>query len=146
MTSLIDRLLRLWVEPLPEGAAAEAAFRELYTDPVVVNGAELSVSDLVARARSLQGAFEGFHTEVVDRVEAPGRAVVAFLMRGRHTGPLSTPLGTVAPTGRVVVIRTIDVLTVTDGLVSNIWVVSDELGLLGQLDAVTLAQTPPPGT
>ncbi len=146
MTSLIDRLLRLWAEPLPDGSAAEPAFRELYTDPVVVNGAELSVADLVARARSLQGALDGLHAEVVDRVEVPGRAVVAFLMRGRHVGPLSTPLGTVAPTGRSVTIRTIDVLTVTDGRVSSIWVVSDELGLLGQLDAVTLSRTSPQAT
>jgi hypothetical protein len=146
MTSLIDRLVRLWAEPLPEGAAAESAFRELYADPVIVNGAELSVADLVARARSLQRAFDGFHTEVVDRVEVPGRAVVAFVTRGRHTGPLSTPLGTVAPTGRTVVIRTIDVFTLTDGLISNVWAVSDELGVLGQLDAVTLSRTPPPGT
>ncbi len=34
--------------------------------------------------------------------------------------------------------RTIDVLTVTVGVVSAIWVVSDDLGLLRQLDAATL--------
>jgi hypothetical protein len=33
-------------------------------------------------------------------------------------------------------VRTIDVLTVTDGLISAIWVVADDLGLLRQLDAV----------
>jgi hypothetical protein len=138
MTSLIDRLLQLWTEPLPDGGAAESAFREMYTDPVSVNGAMLPVAELVARARSVQGAFEGLRAEVVDRVETPGKVVVAFLMRGRHVGPLSTPLGTVAPTGRAVEIRTIDVLTVADGLVSGVWVVADELGLLTQLDAATL--------
>ena len=34
---------------------------------------------------------------------------------------------------------TIDVLTVTEGVISAIWVVSDDLGLLRQLDAVKLA-------
>lgn len=139
MDSLIDRLLQLWSEPLPDDSTAESAFRELYTDPVSVNGVHLSVADLVARARSLQGAFDGLYAEVVDRVETPDRVVVAFLMHGRHVGPLHTPLGAVAPTGRPVVIRTIDALTVSDGLISNIWVVSDELGLLRQLDAVTLS-------
>jgi hypothetical protein len=36
-------------------------------------------------------------------------------------------------------VRTIDVLTVTDGLISAIWVVADDLGLLRQLDAIRLA-------
>jgi hypothetical protein len=36
-------------------------------------------------------------------------------------------------------VRTIDVLTLTAGVVSAIWVVADDLGLLRQLGAVTLA-------
>jgi hypothetical protein len=35
-------------------------------------------------------------------------------------------------------VRTTDILTVRDGLVTAIWVVADELGLLMQLDAVAL--------
>jgi hypothetical protein len=138
-TSLTDRLMRLWSETLPaDDSTAEAAFRELYTDPVTVNGITLSVADLVARARSLQGTFEGLHAEVVDRVETRDHVVVGFYLRGRHTGQLATPLGTVAPTGREVEIRTTDILTIRDGLVSAVWVVSDELGLLTQLGVVTL--------
>jgi len=60
-------------------------------------------------------------------------------MRGRHVGPYASPLGTIPPTGGEVEVRTIDVLTVEDGLVSAIWVVADDLGLLAQLDAITLA-------
>ena len=36
-------------------------------------------------------------------------------------------------------IRTIDVLTVTDGRISEVWVVADELSMLTGLGAVTLA-------
>lgn len=64
--------------------------------------------------------------------------MIAFYMRGRHVGPLPTPLGTVAPTGRAVEIRTIDVLTIADGVITAVWVVSDELGTLTQLEAVGL--------
>jgi SnoaL-like polyketide cyclase len=64
--------------------------------------------------------------------------VVAFVMRGRHVGPYASPLGTVGPTGRDIAVRTIDVLTVVDGLVTAIWVVADDLGLLLQLDAARL--------
>jgi SnoaL-like polyketide cyclase len=65
--------------------------------------------------------------------------VVAFFMYGRHTGPLTTPLGTVPPTGRSTTNRVTDILTLTDGRISDIWVISDDLGLLQQLDAVRLA-------
>ena len=41
-----DRLLDLWSTPLPDGEAAEEAFRDLYTDPVTVNGASLTAADL----------------------------------------------------------------------------------------------------
>ncbi len=76
---------------------------------------------------------------ILDTVEAPDRVVIAFLMRGRHVGPFVSPLGTVAPTQRDIEVRTIDVLTVTAGVISAIWVVSDDLGLLRQLDAAKLA-------
>jgi predicted ester cyclase len=138
MTSFLDRLLQLWVTPLPEGDAATAAFREFYADPVLVNGTELPTSGLVDRARAVQGAFDGLRAELLDAVEAPERMVIAFVMTGRQVGPLATPLGTVPPTGRTVRIRTIDVLTVVDGRVTRVWVVADELGLLQQLDAVSL--------
>jgi len=110
----------------------------VYADPVVVNGAEMPIADLVGRATSLQQAFDGLGMEILDTVEAPGRVVVAFLMRGRHVGPFVSPLGTVAPTGREIEVRTIDILVVRDGLVRAIWVVSDDLGLLRQLDAAKL--------
>jgi hypothetical protein len=57
-------------------------------------------------------------------------------MRGRHVGPFRSPLGVVTPTQREIEVRTIDVLAVTAGIVSAIWVVADDLGLLRQLGAV----------
>jgi hypothetical protein len=139
VNDLLERLLPLWTQPVDSLDDAAAAFRTVYADPVVVNGTEMPVADLVGRARSLQQAFDGLGMEILDTVEAPGRVVVAFLMRGRHTGPFGSPLGTVAPTQRDIEVRTIDVLVVSDGLVNAIWVVSDELGLLRQLDAARLA-------
>jgi hypothetical protein len=46
----VERLLRLWSEPLGQDDAAAAAFREIYADPVSVNGAPVSAAGLVARA------------------------------------------------------------------------------------------------
>jgi len=48
-------------------------------------------------------------------------------------------VGTIAPTHRDIEVRTIDVLTLTDGVISGIWVVSAELGLLRQLSEIKLA-------
>ena len=136
VAALLNRVLALWQEPVDERDDPEAAFREVYTDPVSINGAPTPVSSLVERARSLQGSFADLSTEIVDQVETPDRLVLAFYLRGRHVGPLLTPIGIVSPTDRPVEIRTIDVLTIDDGVITAIWVVSDELGMLTQLDAV----------
>lgn len=139
MIALLDRLVPLWTQPVDSLDDPEAAFREVYADPVVVNGVETSVTDLVRRARMLQRAFDQLDMHIVDAVETPDRVVLAFLMRGRHVGQFHSPLGVVAPTQREIEVRTIDVLTITAGVVSAIWVVADDLGLLRQLGAVTLA-------
>ena len=138
MIALLERLLPLWTEPVDGRGDPEAAFGEVYADPVVVNSTEMSLTALVARARSLQQAFDQLGMDILDTVETPDRVVVAFEMRGRHVGPYASPLGTVAPTGRDIAARTIDVLTIAGGLVTAIWVVADDLGLLRQLDAARL--------
>jgi SnoaL-like polyketide cyclase len=139
MIALLDRLVPLWTQPVDSLDDPEAAFREVYADPVVVNGAEMSLTDLVGRARMLQQTFDQLEMHIMDTVETPDRVVLAFLMRGRHIGPFHSPLGIVAPTQREIEVRTIDVLTITAGVVAAIWVVADDLGLLRQLGAVTLA-------
>jgi hypothetical protein len=130
----------LWSSPLPDDdAAALAAFGELYTDPVEVNGTSLALTDMLARARAVQGAYSGLDRVVLEQVEAPGKVVVAFRMIGTHTGPLPTPLGTVPATGGPVDLRVIDVLTLTDGRISGIVMVGDELGNLLRLGVLALA-------
>jgi hypothetical protein len=136
-SEFLARLLDLWMAPVGD----EAAFGAVYADPVQVNGAPLTTADLVARARALAGAYSDMEFEVVDEVETADKLVVGFRMRGRHTGPLNTPLGTVAPTGRVVETRVTDILTISDGLVTDIWVVSDDLSTLVQLGALSLERS-----
>ena len=128
--------MRLWTEPVGTNEDAVAAFAEVYTDPVCLNGADVPLTDLVERARALQRAFADLSVEIIDEVEVPGRLVVVFLQRGRHAGPLALPLGEVAPTGRAVEVRTIDVLSITEGRISKVHVVADNLGLAMQLGAV----------
>jgi len=120
----VERLLSLWTDPLPEqAAAAAAAFRQLYADPVTVNGTPLTASDLVARARVMQSALE--RPEVLAVTDAGSSVAVAFRLAGRQIGPLDTPVGRLPPTGRRIDLRVIDVLTLADGRITDIWMVAD---------------------
>jgi ketosteroid isomerase-like protein len=132
-----EALLDLWVTPLPH-SEAEAAdrIRTMYTDPVTVNGVPLSAHDLAARARMVQGTFDERDTEVLDVVEAGDKVAVAFRMGGLHVGPFATALGVLPGTGERLDIRVIDILTLTDGKISDIWMCADELGALVAVDAV----------
>jgi predicted ester cyclase len=139
VTSVLERLIPLWTQPVDARPDPVAAFGVVYADPVLVNGNELALTGMAERARALQRAFDGLDTQILDIVEAPGRFVVAFMMRGRHTGPFVSPMGIIEPTHRDIEVQTIDVLTLTGDVISAIWVVSDELGLLRQLGAIKLA-------
>lgn len=130
---LVTRLMDLWAAPIPDPGRALAAFAALYTDPVTLNGSPLALSALVARATGLHAALERTAVRVLDVVTAPDRVVVAFEMTARHVGTWRSALGDVPPTGRTVTVRTIDVLTLTDGRISGLCVVSDEAGLLTAL-------------
>jgi ketosteroid isomerase-like protein len=136
---LVAQLTRLWTEPFGSESEALAAFRETYADPVRINGTDVGLSELVARARMLQRAFSDLKIEPVEQLESGDRFVLAFLQRGRHTGCFETPLGSVEPTTRTFEIRVIDVLTISDGRITAIEVVPDNLSLLMQLGAVRLA-------
>jgi ketosteroid isomerase-like protein len=88
----------------------------------------------------LQRAFSDLEIEPVEQLESGDRFVLAFLQRGRHIGCFETPLGLVEPTRRAFEIRVIDVLTISDGRITAIEVVPDNLSLLMQLGAVRLAE------
>jgi predicted ester cyclase len=136
----VQKLFSLWHQA-DQTTDLEAAFAAFYTDPVLVNGVEMSTSDLVARARSLNAGFADLTADILQVVDDGDSLGVASVMRGRHTGPYAGPLGIVQPTGIDVEIRTIDILRLTEGKVSTIWVIADDLGLLRQLGAVSESAT-----
>lgn len=129
----LDAILALWDQPVDERADPAADFRKFYADPVLVNGTPTTADDLVARARVLQVAFAERRTELVHRVETAGRLVIGFYMHVLHVGPYTTPLGRVEATGRQLKIRVNDILTVEDGKITDIWVMSDDVDLMRQL-------------
>jgi ketosteroid isomerase-like protein len=134
----LEALLDLWTRLPADPTEAADAFRTVYTDPVVVNGATLSADDLVARAYVLQQTFSPLHREVLDVCDAGDKVAVAFRLSGRQVGPLSTAAGPLEPTGREIALRVIDILTLTDGRISAITMVADELGALATIGAARL--------
>jgi hypothetical protein len=79
---------------------------------------------------------------VLSQVSAGDRTAVAFRMSGRHVGPLDTPLGQVPATGQILTLDVIDLLVVTDGRISEIFMTADYLGALGAAGAVRLTAGP----
>jgi hypothetical protein len=135
----IERAIRLWVGPLAPGDEGLAAFAQVYTDPVTVNGTPTPLPVLVERARMLQGAFEHVRHELLAQVDEPDRCSFAFRLGGRHVGPLETPLGVVPPSGRELEALAMDILVFDgDGKVAEVWAVADYLGFLQGAAAVAL--------
>jgi ketosteroid isomerase-like protein len=134
----IEALLDLWTGLPADPAEAADAFRTLYTDPVVVNGATLDAQDLVARAHALQQTFSPLRREVLDVCDAGEKVAVAFRLSGRQVGPMRTAAGVLPATGRDIGVRVIDILTLTDGRISEITMVADELGALSAIGAARL--------
>src|ERR1700755_1982455 len=92
----LDRLMAVWDAP-----GDEAAFAQLYADPVRLNGVITPVASLAAMARGLHAGIAGQSREIVDMFTAgDDRVAVAFVLRGRHVGPLASRLGPVAATRR----------------------------------------------
>jgi len=143
MSSIVERALRLWTEPLPEGRAALDAFRGVYSDPLAVNGEPAPLQLLVDRARMLQSALEGVRVDIQEQFAAPGRHAFAFQMSGRHVRPLVTPLGEVVPSGAEVSWAGLDIFIVDEeDRVTGVWAIADLLTLLMQADAVALRVRP----
>ena len=133
----VERMLRLWTDPLPEDdGAAAAAFRELYADPVTVNGTPLTAVDLVARARTMQRALDRPEREVQAVVDGGGVVAIAFRLAWVQVGPLETSAGRLPPTGERIDLRIIDILSLTDGRISQIWMVADWLAALAAAGAI----------
>jgi hypothetical protein len=95
---------------------------------------------MVARARALQFVFDGPERKVVDVLDGGDKVAVACQLRGRQIGPLNTAAGVLAPTGKDLALRVIDIPTFTDGLISEIQMVADELGALVAVGAVELVE------
>ena len=107
---------------------------------MLVNETLLTAEDLVVRARALSQTFDLLRREVLDVCESDDKVAVAFRLSGRQVGPLTTAAGVLAPTGQEIALRVIDILTLTDGRISQITMVADELAGLVAVGAARLVE------
>ena len=127
MRELVDRALALWDGNAADQDDAVDRFREVYADPLTVNGALVPLSGMVDRARAMGAAFTDRRTVIHEVVEGDGPLAFAFEIRARHTGPWSTADGrTVEPTGGPIVVQGLDIFRFDDaGRVATIWALND---------------------
>lgn len=138
-------------------------FTELYnlhgSDPTWVDQAVALVTDdceLVdvpsgSTARGPQGVkqyYLGWGQAFGDaRIDAPSisasedGAVVEFVGRGTHTGPLTGAAGTIPATGKHVEVRFCEVFKMRNGKVAEQHLYYDVLGLLSQLGVIPMPAT-----
>lgn len=82
-------------------------------------------------------ALPDLHALIHDQVADQHKVVTRKTLRGTHQGNL---MG-IPPTGKVVDIEVIDILTVKDGKITDHWNLVDQLGLLKQLGALPSEET-----
>jgi hypothetical protein len=90
VNNILEQALRLWRQPLPDGDAALHAFRQVYADPVLVNGEPTDLHVLAERARMLHRAIAEIRHDLHDLITTPGRRAFAFTITGRDTGTLTS--------------------------------------------------------
>lgn len=78
-------------------------------------------------------AFPESQVETMGIIAGERGAVIEFVGRGTHTGPLRSPTGTIAPTGRSVEHRFCSVNQIENGKITQSRLYFDLMGLLGQL-------------
>lgn len=97
-----------------------------WTAGVGEKGAQESVEEL----RGLGLAFDDFHLEADELIDAGDRVVARWRVKGRHSQEF---LG-IAPTGVEIDVPVCEVYEFTDGAVTRTWAYGDPLALLKQID------------
>lgn len=67
------------------------------------------------------------------QVLAENAMATEVILTGTHTGPLTTPNGTLPPTGRTITLHSVSMLTVKDGLIASEHSYFDQVEMLTQL-------------
>jgi steroid delta-isomerase-like uncharacterized protein len=128
-------LIRRFVDFIDQGKVDEAV--QLTAPDVIFHypGGDDVVGQaaLQERAQMLLSAFPDLKHIFEDLFAVDDKVVVRYTIRGTHQGELKG----MAPTGHQVTFTAISIYIVSGGDLSEAWIESDQLGLVGQLGAGT---------
>jgi steroid delta-isomerase-like uncharacterized protein len=112
--------------------------KETVTPAVVYN--ELGTHRQITGSNEVIEAWKGWAKAMPDskatfdrEVSSGDTVTLELTWRGTHTGPLQTPNGELAPTGRQIEVQAVQVIDLADGKAKSIRHYFDMATLLGQL-------------
>lgn len=82
-------------------------------------------------------AFPDMHRELYEVYVQGDIVIVELSLNGTHTGPLTTAMGVIAPTGRTIKVPCCDVFRVRDGKIESFNCYPSGTVLFGQLGVLT---------
>ena len=86
--------------------------------------------------RDHKTAFPDVRIEVTNQIAADNYVVNEFVAHGTHTGPLATPTGAIAPTGRRATFTVCEVCQFQGGKLTSVHNYQDMVALLRQLGLI----------
>ena len=94
---------------------------------------------VVDHNRAWKRAFSDARGSVTNALCTDDTAVLEVTYQGTHDGDLQTPQGAIPPSGRSASVRTVLMVRVADGRITEVRQYFDLLTILGQIGAVPLA-------
>ena len=112
------------------------AILDTYTDDVEIRAPGTELDGRVAAAAWIDVfllAFPDLHHDILASVEADNQVAAEVRFTGSHTGPLASPSGDIAPTGKTVILDYADILRFTGEQLQSEHVYFDQAAFLTQL-------------
>lgn len=89
--------------------------------------------EVIPLLRGYAERFPDMHTEILSSVESGDTIAVELRVQATHTGTFQAPNGPVPPTGKQVVWRAVDYITVAEGKLQTWHSYYDQLSVMAQL-------------
>jgi steroid delta-isomerase-like uncharacterized protein len=105
----------------------------VYEEPATGAHAE-GPAEVLDVNRAWKRAFPDAKATIDRAIEAPDAITLEITYRAHHEGPLATPAGEVAPTGREITVHAAEILDIRDGKVVADRNYFDMASLMEQLD------------
>ncbi len=86
--------------------------------------------------RAVHAEWPDLRVTIEDQVAEGDKVVTRWTVQGTNTQPVTTPFGSIAPTGKQISMTGMDIHRVDGGKVVETWSDADYLGLMLQIGAV----------